>query len=98
MCYQKNELHRRAYKHTSCGKPPRKRRAARNAEENTKKVVRELGSDEEFSQSESENEWEDGGTDGKNSDKEVSHSPIKLSAKARELLNESKRILRDNNF
>lgn len=98
VCYQKNEIHRRAYKHTSCGKPPRKRRAARNAEETTKKVVRELGSDEEFSLSESENEWEDDGTDGTKSDKEVTQRPLKLSAKALELLNESKRILRDNNF
>ena len=92
LCYQRSEVHRRKYQHSTAGSAP-KRRAARRAEERNK----EISSDSDDLLRESESEVEYDVSDGE----EGSSRPAKIqkmSFEARELISETKKLLRDRNF
>ncbi|CBY36119.1 unnamed protein product [Oikopleura dioica] len=92
LCYQNSEVHRRKYQHSTAGSAP-KRRAARRAEERN----REISSDSDDLLRESESEVEYDVSEGE----EDSSRPAKIqkmSSEARDLISETKKLLRDRNF
>ncbi|CAG5111789.1 Oidioi.mRNA.OKI2018_I69.chr2.g6063.t1.cds [Oikopleura dioica] len=90
LCYQKSEAHRRKFQHNTAGSAP-KRRAARKAEEKNKEISSD--SDDLLRESESEVEY-----DISSGEEERPAKMQKITAEAKELINETKKMLRDRNF
>lgn len=93
LCYQKNKLHLRKFKHSSLNTTRRKRRAARRAEDQ----MRPESDGSNFSGTPSEHEWSDDDQIAKDQNS-VAPTLKPPNEETIKLLNETKRILRDNNF
>jgi len=91
LCYQKQDFHRRKFKHTKVDCNLRKRKAATKV----KKIEIESDSDK-FSGTDSEHEWSDENSENFKSEN-ISVTPAKLSREAKELIEDSKFVLRTIN-